>query len=75
MKSPTSAAVPALSLVLSGALSSPSVATAGAEAPAGGTLLVSSDVACTVRVDGERVGDLAPDVPRKVEVSLGQHLG
>lgn len=37
-------------------------------------LLVVSDIACTVKIDGDKVADLVPDEPKKVAVSLGQHL-
>jgi formylglycine-generating enzyme required for sulfatase activity len=38
------------------------------------TLLLASDVACTVKLDGEKVADLLPDEPKKVAVVPGEHL-
>jgi hypothetical protein len=38
------------------------------------TLLLASDVACTVKLDGDKVADLQPDVPKKIGVAPGEHL-
>lgn len=38
------------------------------------TLLLASDVACTVKLDGEKVADLQPDAPTKLEVTPGEYL-
>lgn len=38
------------------------------------TILLASDVACTVKLDGEKVADLVPDEPKKVAVAPGEHL-
>jgi hypothetical protein len=45
-----------------------------APASAKATLLLASDVACTVKLDGEKVADLQPDAPAKLEVAPGEYL-
>jgi hypothetical protein len=42
--------------------------------PDTGTLLIAADAACKLTVDGEEKGDLVPDAPKRVSVSLGDHL-
>jgi hypothetical protein len=42
--------------------------------PAGPTLLLHTDEACTVKVDGEEVARLQPADTKRVPVGLGQHL-
>lgn len=39
-----------------------------------GTLLITTDAPCKVRIDGEDAGELAPDGSKKVSVAFGQHL-
>ncbi len=38
------------------------------------TLLLVSEVTCTVKLDGEKLADLRPDEPKKVEIDPGEHL-
>jgi hypothetical protein len=64
----------ALSLLLIGA--STGLGQSGKAGSSGhrATLLLASDVACAVKIDGDKVADLVPDEPKKVAVSLGEHL-
>jgi hypothetical protein len=38
------------------------------------TLLLASDVACAVKLDGEKVADPVPDEPKEIAVDPGEHL-
>lgn len=48
-------------------------AKAGSDGPRA-TLLLAADVASTVKLDGEKVADLQPDVPAKLQVAPGEYL-
>jgi hypothetical protein len=41
---------------------------------AGGTLLIAVDTPSKVTLDGEEVGEFAADAPKRIPVSLGEHL-
>jgi len=41
---------------------------------AGGTLLIAVDAPSKVTLDGDEVGEFAPDTPKRITASLGEHL-
>jgi hypothetical protein len=41
---------------------------------AGGTLLIAVDAPCKVTLDGDPVGELTPDAPKRISAPLGEHL-
>jgi PDZ domain-containing protein len=49
-------------------------AQSGPAAPAATTLLLSSDMACTVSIDGEVVATLSPKSLKRISASPGQHV-
>lgn len=42
--------------------------------PATPTLVLASDMACTVKLDGEKVADLEAGIPKKIDVGPGQYF-